>query len=47
MTELSYRWSAGKFLDSNEIGCGLLVALWLMLYLALIATTLNMRAIRA
>ena len=41
MTELSYHWSAGKFLDSNDVGSRLIAAIWLVLYVALIAMAIT------
>jgi hypothetical protein len=41
MTELSYRLSEERFVGSNDSGSRLIAAVWLMLYLALIAMAIN------
>ena len=41
MTELSYRWSGERFLDSNDSSSRVIATIWLVLYLALIAMAIN------
>ena len=41
MTELSYRLSEEGFLASDSSGSRVIVAVWLMLYLVLIAMAIN------
>jgi len=41
MTELSYRLSEEGFLASDSNGSRVIVAVWLMLYLVLIAMAIN------
>ena len=41
MTELSYHWSGERFLESNDSSSRVIAAVWLVLYLALVAMAIN------
>jgi len=45
MTELSYRWSGERFLDSNDSSSRVISTIWLVLYLALIAMAINTQGV--